>query len=148
MGVTHAVEGAQLSEKDVEDCKGGYISLTQAPANAYVCMGIDVGTKLHYTINQYTMTKRMTNDINLLSDCRVLVAGTVDHFEELDDLVIRYNVAHAIIDNQPETRKALEFANRFRGKVHLCIYGNGASGKIIREHAEENVEYSRQNHLA
>lgn len=137
MGVTHAVEGAQLSEKQIEDRKGGYQSQKISPPNSFVTMGVDVGTWIHYEINQYVFDRpKMTNDINLLTSCRVLAAGKVKHFEELDILMHQYNVSSCIVDHQPETRMALNFANRFDGRVKLCIYGNGASGKNIRVHDE------------
>ena len=137
MGVTHAVEGAQLTEKDIMAMKGGYTTQDCSPPNSFVTMGIDVGSWIHYEIDQYIFHKeRMTNDINLMADCRVLKSGKVRNFEELDELMYRYRVASCVIDQQPETRKALEFANRFDGRVKLCIYSNGASGKLVRLHDE------------
>lgn len=138
MGLTHAVEGAQLSEKQILSRKGGYTSQDCSPPNSFVTMGVDVGKWIHYEIDQYIFKKQgLTNDINLLADCRVLKAGKVEHFEELDALMHRYRVASCVIDHQPETRMAMNFANRFDGRIHLCIYGNGASGKTVRMHAEE-----------
>jgi len=137
LGLTHAVEGAQLSEKDVEACKGDYLSQDCSPPNSFVTMGVDVGTWLHFTVNQYVFRNdRLTHDINLLTDCRVLVAGKVKDFAELDALMHRYNISSCVIDNQPETRAALDLARRFYGRVKLCIYGNGVSGKEVRIHEE------------
>ena len=137
MGVTHAVEGAQLTAKDIEDCKGGYTTQRLSPPGSFVTMGVDVGTWIHYEIDQFIFDRpRQTNDINLLTSCRVLASGKVRHFEELDILMHQYNVASCVVDHQPETRMALNFANRFEGRVKLCIYGNGANGKNIRVHEE------------
>ena len=136
MGVTHAVEGAQLTEKTIEDCIGGYRK-AQGARGTFVTMGVDVGSWIHFEIDEYTFTDAgATTDINLLTNCKVLNEGKVKHFEELDDLMLRYGVSSCVIDHQPETRKALEFANRFYGIVNLCIYGNGISSKNIRPHAE------------
>jgi len=66
----------------------------------------------------------------------VLKASKVLHFSELDTLMRQYKVSSCVIDSQPEARLALEFANRFYGLVHLCIYGQGVSGKNIHLHAE------------
>lgn len=137
MGVTHAVEGAQLTEAEIEKCIGEYRKPAMAPSNSFVTMGVDVGTFLHYEIDQYFFDKaKISNDISLLTSCKVLKEGKVKDFEELDILMQRFNVIHCVIDNQPETRKALEFANRFQGRVHLCIYGNGVNGKMIRVHPD------------
>lgn len=149
MGVTHAVKGAQLTEKDVEDAIGGYQKQQVSPNGSFITMGVDVGSWIHYEIDQYTFSKaRMTNDINLLASCRVLTEGKVRDFEELDILMRQYNVLSCVIDNQPDTRKALEFANRFHGRVHLCIYGNGTAGKNVKLHTEEpKVTVDRTNWL-
>ena len=136
MGVTHAVEGAQLCEKDIEDCIGGY-KKQQSASGTFVTMGVDVGTWLHFEIDEYTFDEGvMTNDINLLTKCRVLNEGKVKTFEELDLLMLQYGVSSCVIDHQPETRKALEFANRFDGIVNLCIYGLGIASRNIRPHGE------------
>lgn len=137
MGVTHAVEGAQLTDADIEKCIGDYTKVHRAPMNSFITMGVDVGSWIHYEIDQYFFSEgQMTHDINLLTKCKVLKEGKVKHFEELDDLMREFRVIHCVIDHQPDTRKALEFANRFDGRVHLCIYGMGIASKNIRLHAE------------
>lgn len=137
MGVTHAVEGAQLTENDIDACIGNFRKVNQAPNNAFTTMGIDVGSWIHYEIDQYYFSEgQATHDINLLTKCKVLKEGKVKTFEELDELMRAFRVIHCVIDHQPDTRKALEFANRFNGRVHLCIYGTGIASKNIRLHAE------------
>lgn len=49
-------------------------------------------------------------------------AGTVSGFEELDELMRRFHVRTAVVDAQPETRAAVQFAQRHPGKVHLARY--------------------------
>jgi len=149
MGLPHAVKGAQLTETEIDECIGGYTSHQFSPPNSFVTMGVDVGTWIHYEIDQFTFKKQATTqDINLLTECRVLMEGKVKNFEELDELMTRYQVIHCVIDNQPDTRKALEFAGRFEGIVHLCIYGNGTRGKNITVHPNEpKVTVDRTNWL-
>jgi hypothetical protein len=52
-------------------------------------------------------------------------------FEELDLLMREYQISFAVIDAQPERRKATEFANRFAGHVRLCFYPEGMNPKQI-----------------
>ena len=49
----------------------------------------------------------------------------------------QYGVHFAVIDAHPEKRKALEFAQRFYGRVRLCFYGRGVASKNINLHAED-----------
>lgn len=138
MGLTHAVEGAQLTKADIDSCISAYKKYDRAPENAFVTMGIDVGTWLHYEIDQYTFSKD-GSDINTSTTCHLLTEGKVKSFEEIDELMKRFRVMSCVIDNQPETRKALELANRFNGIVHLCIYGRGISSKNIMQN--ENLDH-------
>jgi len=113
-------------------------------------MGVDVGSWIHYEVDAYKFNKsRQTNDVNLLADCRVLDEGKVRTFEELDILMNQYGVNSCVIDSQPDTRKALEFANRFNGRVNLCIYNYSANGKNINEHppSEHRVTVNRTSWL-
>ena len=137
MGVTHAVKGAQLDDKTIDGCLGGYTEAYEATRNTFNTMGIDVGTWLHYEITQYAFSSNdVSLDIHLITRAKVLKVGKVKTFEELEELMIRYNIISCVIDNQPETRLALNFANKFDGYVKLCIYGRGVAGKIIHEHTE------------
>lgn len=137
LGLPHIVAGARLTDADIDACIGGYKKVDVAPTNSLVTMGVDVGKWLHYEIDQYIIQKGPTNDINLLSSAKVLTQGKVLNFEELDLLMIRYNVNFCVIDANPEKRKAIEFAQRFWGSIRLCYYGVGISGKNINVHSEE-----------
>lgn len=70
-------------------------------------MGIDVGLYLHYIIQ---------------NEEGIVDIGSCKSFSELDKKMETYNVKKAVIDALPETRKAQEFANRFKGRVLLCYY--------------------------
>jgi len=143
VGVPHTVEGAKLTHKDLEDCVGDYSQAKDAPPNAIVTMGIDVGADLHYEIDQWFFDQTVaTTDINLLAKCKMLRHGTVKNFEDLDSLLRRYHVSFVVIDANPERRKAFEFASRFWGYVRLCFYGRGIGGKQIHMHDEAELTMS------
>lgn len=137
LGITHIVEGAKINDQHLENCIGTHKKFINAPPNSFVTIGIDVGKWLHYEVDQFFIGKIQGNDVNLLAICRVLTEGKVLNFEELDQLMIDFGINYAVIDANPERRKALEFAQRFWGHVKLCFYGRGINSKQIHIHAEE-----------
>ena len=48
-----------------------------------------------------------------------------------------YGVNFCCIDANPERRKAMEFAQRFWGRVKLVFYGIGINSKSISVHSDE-----------
>ncbi len=55
---------------------------------------------------------------------RALFIGTADNFQEVAQLLDRYNVTFVCIDAAPEGRLALDLANSFPGRVYLARYAN------------------------
>jgi hypothetical protein len=107
----------------------------RSTGNMLITMGVDVGKFLHWEIDQWDIDRSIGSpDINIISTPRVLAHGKVMNFEELDGLMYQYGVGYCVIDANPERRKALEFAQRMYGRVRLCFYGNGVSGKTIHLH--------------
>lgn len=134
-GLPHIVKGARITDTDIAACMGAYP--TQANArNCLTTLGIDVGKWLHFEVDQWNLNPAATstNDVNLIANPRVLRSGKVRHFHELDALMYDYNIKQAIIDVEPETRKAKEFCDRFRGIAKMCRYARGVTGKQILNH--------------
>jgi hypothetical protein len=142
LGETHEVEGARISDNMIDDCIGDYKSQDTAPPNSVITVGIDVGSWLHYEIDQWFFDKKDVNDINMMARCRLLRAGKVKNFEELDQILIRYRTRFAVIDANPERRKAFEFASRFWGYVRICFYARGIGGKQIHLSNDEELSMS------
>jgi hypothetical protein len=134
MGLPHATEGARVTDADLNRCKEhSSYKTSDPPPKGIITMGIDVGKLLHYEIDQWFLPGNFQGsiDLNVQSKVKVVTFGTVKNFEDLDRLMREYRVMAAVIDAQPEHRKAYEFASRFWGHVKLCIYGMGISGKQI-----------------
>jgi len=135
LGMPHSVAGAQVLPEQITACIGNYTQLEAMKGDSFrkgfVCMGIDVGKVIHYEITQYIVDKDGP-DLNLKTVARVLKAGSVSLFEELDMLMTSYNVCSCVIDADPETRKSYEFASRFFGRVRTCRYRAGIVGKLIQ----------------
>ncbi len=125
LGKPYVEKGARVTDKELSDATREYGMRFKA-SNRLTVMGVDVGTKLHFEITDYEFDVNQPSlDVNLMAKGRVLRAGSVDNFEELDQLMMLYNVAQCVIDANPERRKALEFAMRFPGRVHICFYITG-----------------------
>jgi hypothetical protein len=137
LGMTHAVEGAKITDAMIGKATAGHKNGTQGRSGTIVTMGVDVGKWLHVEITENIVTDTGT-DINLLSYARVIRQTKVLNFEDLDGLMNEYRVNFCCIDANPERRKALEFAQRQYGRVKMVFYGVGISSKNISVHAEED----------
>jgi len=136
LGKPHIVEGARVTDKELKNCIGEHLSY-EAYDRGLVTMGVDVGNWLHYEINRWIIPEHVGPNINTYARCQVIRAGKCRDFEELDLLMENFHVHHAVVDQQPERRKATEFAQRWWGRVNLCCYGRGISGKQIHISEEE-----------
>lgn len=122
LGEAHIVSGASVNEEQVESCVRSYKMRDPNRMRGIITMGIDVGSDLHVVVDAWRATPTSSADINANMFPSTIYAGTVSEFEELDNLMYLFKPGMAIIDHQPETRKALDFANRHPGRVKLCHY--------------------------
>jgi len=106
LGLPYEPKGAKISEEDFQAATRDYTIPFKEPEQS-TFMGVDIGKILHVTI----MNKK-----------RIVWIGEKKDFEELDGLMREFNVKVAVVDGLPETRKASEFEQRFRGRVFLCYY--------------------------
>jgi hypothetical protein len=80
-------------------------------------MGVDVGSVFHYTIDSiYADDSRPT----------VRVMGTVNEWEDLDELMAQYKIKLCVVDNMPEIHGAAKFSERHPGRVLRATYVGGA----------------------
>lgn len=147
LGLPHVVDGARVTDKDIEQSKRGH-KRSEARPTGFMTMGVDVGKWIHYEIDSWVLPHTSGIDINISSKSIVLTHGRLREFEELDELMQNFGIHFCVIDANPERRKALEFANRFYGRVKLCFYGRGVSGKTIHVHeAEPTITVDRTSWL-
>ena len=126
-GLPYIETGARVTDEELEYATRDYqmVSMWQG---GFTVMGVDVGTRLHYEVIEVKFSNNMAvTDVNMLATTRVLRAGSVSDFGELDNLMMAYHIAHCVIDANPERRKSQEFAERFPGRVSLCFYVTGLS---------------------
>ena len=130
MGLPHEVKGARVTDEELADSVGEF-SMVHSGRAPTITMGVDVGKFLHFVVSSWNISNDPNADLNTHSASRVLLSGTVEHFEQLDNIMHAFQVKQCVIDANPERRKAEEFAKRFRGHVVVCFYGNNIKGKTI-----------------
>lgn len=94
-------------------------------------MGVDVGSDLHVTI--------VTNKPN----DQLVWCGTVKDFEQLDTLILKFNVKNTVVDALPETRKAREFVKKYRNRAWICYYVDSQKGAYSWNEDEQQVNVNR-----
>ena len=137
MGLPHAVKGSQLTDEDIKNAMAHYQKPNKGSPNQYTTIGIDVGKFLHVVIMRFEYNGAKSGDVNTRMSARLMQEMTVNQFEEIDELLYRYNVRSGIIDANPERRKALELCQRFPGLMRMCFYGNGVTGRNLNIHSAD-----------
>lgn len=137
LGRTHIVDGARLTEANIEATIGNYRTKRIYQGNKIVTMGIDVGRELHYEVDEWTLPAVLNDDVNVLAKPRVIAYGKVKDFLNLYQIMMDQAVVYAVIDAQPERRKSIEFAQAFYKRVKTCFYGRGLTGKNVSISPEE-----------
>lgn len=117
-------EGGRLTRQEVFAATRSEIRQEEVYQGAnLVTMGVDVAS-----------TRALNVRISEHFDDRVkrsLWIGTVDSFEELDDLMRNYRVNMAAIDHLPEGRLARSFAERHPGRVYLVNFSSSTRGDVV-----------------
>lgn len=114
LGIPYQSKGSKLTDFLLDQCVDDY---AMPSSGEDTIMGVDVGAVLNVTISKIEDGRR-----------RKVHVGTVNQFEELDILVRVYGVSCCVMDALPETRKAKEFRDRFRGQVYLCQFHTNEGG--------------------
>jgi hypothetical protein len=139
IGIPRVPENAQLTDDHIEQCVTNQRQVDFRPTDGIITMGVDVGKKLHVVINDWELHGRSGNDVNSFAIARNLYHTTVYDFEELDHIVRAFRINYCVIDAQPETRKAIEFANRFYGRIRACRYTNNVLGRMLTKGPDEEL---------
>jgi hypothetical protein len=129
LGLPYAPEGTRIDD-DVLNALPRLGEMLMASKDQTV-MGVDINPAYGNTI----VIRKLSGG--------VIWAGTAT-WEEMDRLMINYNVERCGIDIRPETTKAKEFASHHLGKVILIAYSSspitsGKEGSIISQAEEDGV---------
>jgi len=102
--------GARLGGDDLRKCADRGDDLDYGGGDHYkdlvVVMGVDVGSVLNFSISIAEEQELENGDTEVLR--KAVLIGACRHFEELQDLILRYHIKSLVIDSMPETRKCQE----------------------------------------
>ncbi len=122
-----------ITREMLNACDGDYEMKRRGTA---CTMGVDQGNVLHAVVSSYSNSAR-----------RVLFAGVLERFDQLDELMKTYDVRTCVIDGLPNTHSAREFAARFPGRVYLCFYSASAKGETRWSESDSTVSVNRTEAL-
>lgn len=100
-------------------------------------MGVDQGKDLNVVIGKKQSQKAG----------KIVHLGIYRDWEELDRLMMNFNVARCVVDGQPETRNARVFAEKFKGKVFLNFYREFFKGNYKWDEGNMTVVCNRTESL-
>lgn len=106
-------------------------------ADRVVSMGVDVGSVLNVMIS-VAEVREETNEHGELIDIAVrntIFVGACKHFEELQDMILRYRVDCVVIDSMPETRKCQELRDWAMEETECFVW-------LCRFHPNAKVSHS------
>lgn len=148
LGVPYIVSNAKITDEMINACVRPYKKVHMNRLGP-TTMGVDQGKKINIEIDLWELNGRSGNDINSYAFPKVLTHLEVDHFEQLDLYMHAYNITFCVIDASPENRKALEFANRFPGRVKLCRYIDTVGGRNLTksDNEDHHIHANRTNWL-
>lgn len=111
LGLPYSPKGGSLSREQVLSNRRDYSHGDGYSGGNWVTAGIDVGAVLHVRISEWRPGWARAVSLYI---------GELDTFEDLYQVMRRYSVNFAVIDERPEERKAREFQHEFYGRVLLC----------------------------
>ena len=104
-----------------------------------MCMGVDTGKDHHVVILRKDLFGK---ELPALID--LVVCQT---FEELDDLMERFQVSRCVIDALPETHSTRAFAKRHLGNVYLSFFNQHQRGSANWDLKKRRVDINRTEAL-
>ncbi len=130
LGLPYVAEGARLEERFIRDAvaRGGY---PMAATSQGSTMGVDVGpTWFHVVVAEPLPAVPPCDGGTTGGFLRLVWAGKVHEWQQLPELIARYNVLAYVIDAMPETHQARALVRSFP-QGYLCYYGGPKSGPAL-----------------
>ncbi len=139
IGIPWADVENKLSVHEVLALCGDQGMLDRSPRSS--TMGVDTGRELHVVISRRLDRKG--------SDPKreVIWIGTAQSYEELDEIMKRFDVSRCVIDALPEIHATREFAKRHGGRVWLCYFNENQKGKAKWDSDQHIVQVNRTEAL-
>lgn len=144
IGLPYIAAGARLNGDIIKDCIGSHRMTDPPPVESgrMIVMGVDTGSMLDCVITEYIYDRDPGFEPITASIAKVLqvkrIPRSSDGWKQLDWLMQEYSIEHAVVDFQPETTPAEEFAGRFYKGVSLNMYRKGTQGTDIKCKVDAN----------
>ena len=154
LGLTHTVAGAQITDAQINACKKGHRQPEGlSPVNwgqlsqdlgfdtrgCIITCGIDIGKFIHFVFECWKRypTPGRNADPSLNAHPILIKADKCRDIEELYPLMDFYNPNMTVIDIGPERRLSYQFATKYMGRVKMCQYVEGISGRHFAARSED-----------
>lgn len=135
IGIAWVEAENRLSVQDVLGLCSDYNIQSQDPGPCF--MGVDQGKDLHVVIGKKNISTRD----------KIIHLGIYRDWEELDRLMINFNIVRCVVDALPETRNAREFAERHKERIWLNYYNIHQKGSYAWNEKEFIVSCNRTESL-
>ncbi len=103
LGLPYIAKGAKIDYMMLDECKQDYL-MPKMSKNVCVA-GVDVGNVLHVKISEVVAEGKL----------RAVYIGTVNDYEDIKELYIKYNIRCGCIDALPEKRLAKKICTSLKG---------------------------------
>lgn len=138
LGLPYSVDSAGLSKSDILQAIDHTWNMRTGDDRVECTGGVDVGKKLHCRLSLRNPRTRP-----------MAWAGELDNFDELDDLIKRFNVRCGVIDAQPEIHSAMTLIERHPGWFRAFYDSNRRQKKLaVINLTEQTVTISRSLAMA
>jgi hypothetical protein len=141
LGIPYAPKGSQLTAEALDACIARGAADAENPAYKIpvgtataAVMGVDVGRVLHVEIDEVPLGRGTSP----YTKPRLVFAGEIGtgnfdsaELDELNRLMGQYKVRLAIIDAQPETRFAMDFVKKWRGRARAVRWNSTQKEHIV-----------------
>lgn len=125
LGLEYGAGGGSVTEDMLQQLTADY------PTDVHTVwrnttMGADIGARMHFKITSEDALGRIC----------VRAMGSVDDWEGLHRLMMRFQVRMAIVDALPELHDAVSFCERWRGRAKRAFYptnANALRGQLYHE---------------
>jgi len=152
LGIPYAPKGSQLTAEALDACIARGAADAENPAYKIpvgtataAVMGVDVGRVLHVVVYEIPLGRAKSQ----YTKPRLVFAGEIGtgnfdsgEQDELNRLMEQYNVRLAIIDAMPETRFAMDFVRKWRGKAR-AVYWNSKQKDHIVELKDRKISVNK-----
>lgn len=131
LGMAYIAAENRLTVNDIYACCGNDGMGVNHPGPC--AMGVDVGGMLNVVVGFRKTDKQL----------QVCHLARVSSFNDVHDIAKRFNVKFAVVDAEPELRKAQEFSNSEGYPVFLCDYQVSLFSDPVEDEEKRTVKVNR-----